>query len=664
MPEEDAPTETGTPGDRHVDNPEEDGDDTTTAEAGPPASHLRDEDDATNDADERTVERKVSSPDLLNDLARRPPPVSSPRPAATVASSPTPSSPPTAPNPPSIPPRLPSGARGPSKRAAARSVTDLEGTDLEVVDDVPSEESVTTMSPRPSVNLAGMVIPGSVEIRTVDDDELLDETEVRTLPGHVLPATLRAGPDGASQQPVISPRPAAGVPASVAAPPTPPEEDDDGVTAQAQSPRVGSSPELAASIGILTTSRGPATEPQALKPPVGGDDKLTDSVEEPLTRPGGIDGIEELLTRPGLGVPMSVRPRLPSLDGYANDEDDEGVTARGPAVEAADEDSVTTEAPAISRPMLAGIRASASSGPRGIGEANLDDSTDGTTKKLKQKTRPSVDVARADAARADASPADGEMGSITTQAPAPLTNILRVIASDPDPETAEDAVANIADEEEAEENRTAVMANAPLKRIVADVFGAPSPSGSGAIPAIRPTGPPLTVPQNPGPDGAVAAQLALSSESGLRASHTSGERAIMGGREADARVSGVGRANPTGPHDPRPFAATEVAFVPPPAMQPSLHDVQLGKGPRYGLLVGIVAVISFVVPVTLFVVLKGRSEDVATPAVPSEVATEFQQHDSVPRGKLRVVPTASASASASGSSSAHKPPLRPPFGRR
>jgi hypothetical protein len=681
LPDDDVPTMTGTPGDRRIVMPVDGGDDTTTAEAGPPASHLR-EDDGESDAEDRTVQQKVSPPRRtapmpLSRPAVRPPSRPDGTPRAKTPLPPPIVRPPPATQPPatlssSMPP--PQAASAPSPSASAPSTTpgpvttphDIDDDiELEDDDDAP-EDSVTTMAPRLSASLAALAIPGSVEIRTVEHDDLLEETEVRTRPGTLpnIPMTMRAEHVHEPSQPPPPPRPAAGVPASMVAPSTEPEDDDDGVTTEAQAPRVGSAPELAASIGILPTSSSPVTEPQApptqamnadlaapTRPGVAVEalldtvDELATrpgiaSADEPLTRPGleetgdpptrpGVESTGDPPTRPGVGdAPTSPR-KLPRLDGYANDEDEEdGVTTRGPAADA-----------------------------YGIRDATLDDSTDGTTQKLKSARK-----------RALSSPADSEAESITTQAPGPLTNILRIIASEPG--TPQEGVARLADEEqleELEENRTAVMANAPLKRIVAELTGVPSATGSGSMPAIRPTGPPLTMPHgSSGARASAAPRLAATSESGLRIAGTSGERASLGVLGvADARASGIERsASPTGPRDVRPFAATEAAFSPGP--QPSVHDVDLGKGPPYGLLVGIVAVISIIIPVTLFVVLKGREAELV-PVAPSEAASELQQHDATPRGKVdkkAAAVAASASAAPSASSSAHKPPVRPPLNRR
>jgi hypothetical protein len=142
----------------------------------------------------------------------------------------------------------------------------------------------------------------------------------------------------------------------------------------------------------------------------------------------------------------------------------------------------------------------------------------------------------------------------------------------------------------------------------------------------------------------------------------------MVGAGGDARNSGVARAagslasdgSVSAPVDVRALVSAETALPHAPSdAQPSLHDVDLGRGPRYGLLVGIVALISVLVPVTVFVVLR-RPPETVTPGIPSEPASELQRHDA-PRAKgvrgkngvmIAVTALASASASAAPSGSA------------
>lgn len=701
MPEDDGPTMTGAPGERRADHAlpavdATDGDDTTTAEAGPPASRREDpsvppassagEGDDTGAQDphvheDRTVQQKVDPPLAArkpSGLAQHVPP-SGAAGAAKSASAP-PSRPPApvpaagAPASAPVPSTEPGGAMAtaPAVPQVTRSTeTDIEPTDItdeldddltedEDEDDDPVEDSITATAPRIShSNLMDaaqsghgvpLSIPGSVEIRTVEHDDMLDETEVRTRPGHSplqIPLTLRGSPAPlhASSQPPPPPRPAAGRPPTVA----PASEGAVRAAARAASPRpaagmpfqpdvVDDPPTRPGVEGAIDGADEPATRPGV------------EGADEPPTRPG-VSSTAEPATSPGLGE-SPTRPGAPdpetaerldvkraidaAASSYANedDDDDESVTTRGRVAEPYEEDeSVTTQAPAVPHSILeAAIKA-----PNGILDATLDDGTGGTTQRVKQREA------------ALSSPADGESESITTQAPGPLTNILRVIASGSSPELGSDPGLPLLDEYEPPENRTAVMANAPLKRIIEGLASASS------LPAIRPTGGPMLH----GPQGSAAPRLEPSSESGLRVARAGGvDRASLGAlgiADASGRHSGIGRTASALASDGSISAQMngDVALFPS-QVQPSVHDVDLGKGPRYGLLVAIVAVISVIVPVTLFMVLHHPAESLV-PGVPAEPASEVQKHDGTRvkavRGKngQMVAPSALVAASAAPS---------------
>lgn len=658
MPEDDGPTMTGAPGERRADHAlpavdATDGDDTTTAEAGPPASRRDDpsvpsvaraggekgDDTGGHDPhahEDRTVQQKVDPPLAArkpSGLAQRGPASAAARPASAPPSRP-PAPAPTAGAPASapVPSTEPGGAMSaaPAAPPVTRSTeTDIEPTDItdELDDDLteddddPVEDSITATAPRIShSNLMDaaqsghgvpITIPGSVEIRTIEHDELLDETEVRTRPGHSplhIPLTLRGStaPLHASSQPPPPPRPAAGRPPSTAAE----REYAARLRARAASPRPAAGMPFQPDV----------VEEPATRPGVEGADEPptrpgVPSSEEPATHPG----LEESPTRPGAPDPetaerLDVKRAIDAAaNTYANedDDDDESVTTRGRVAEPYEADeSVTTQAPAVPHSVIeAAIKA-----PRGIIDATLDDGTDGTdgtTQRVKKREA------------ALSSPADGEAESITTQAPGPLTNILRVIASGSSPELGSDPGLPLLEEDEPPENRTAVMANAPLKRIISELASASS------LPAIRPTGGPMLH----GPLGSAAPRLEPSSESGLRVARAGGvDRASLGAlgiADASARHSGIGRTASALASDGSIRAANngngDLALFPA-QVHPSLHDVDLGKGPRYGLLVAIVAVISVIVPVTLFVVLHHPSEALV-PGVPAEPASEIQKHD-------------------------------------
>jgi hypothetical protein len=764
LPDDDGPTMSGAPGEARVDHalpPVDavDGDDTTTAEAGPPAAaarsreasvHPTDSDaDDPHDQEDRTVQQRVEPPGaarkpsglappaLALPTALRPPSRPPSRPPAPVPAAGTPASAP-------LPSTQPSGAVAKPAPGPVTQTTETEPTDLtdELADDLTDdgddgdddliEDSITATAPRISPsNLMDaaqsghgvpLAIPGSVEIRTVDHDDLLDETEIRTRPGYSplqIPETLRGSPapmHGAPETAPSPPRPAAGRPPNIA--PETERDHDDSATAQSVSPAMAAAAELAkARLPDSSTARAPDTTPQSRSPatqvspsgrsprsspraasprPAAGMPFQPDVVDEPPTRPGvegAVDDAEELATRPGVeGAEPATRPgvegadepatqpglgesptrpgvpdpdtakrldvkRIEGLGSYANEDDDEdeSVTTRGRVAEPYEEkdESVTTQAPAVPHSVIeAAIRA-----PNAI--RNGPDATNGTTQRLK-KTRE---------AAADASPADGEAESITTQAPGPLTNILRVIASGSSPALGSDPALPLLDEDEPPENRTAVMLNAPLNRVIAELASASS------LPAIRPNGGPMLH----GPQGSAAPRLERSSESGLRVARAGGvDRASLGVlgvvADASARNSGIGpsanalasdgsisaangldRAHMSG--EQRIFSGHD---------QPSVHEVDLGKGPRYGLLVAIVAVISVIVPVTLFLVLHHPSE-APVPGVPAEPASEIEKHDGARQKGVRgkngqitapsasVAPSASAAPAVPSASASAKP---------
>lgn len=181
----------------------------------------------------------------------------------------------------------------------------------------------------------------------------------------------------------------------------------------------------------------------------------------------------------------------------------------------------------------------------------IDGETEGTTKRVRKK--PAAKGAP------DASEADERDDSVTAAAPGHLTNMLRVIASPTDEVEAvedHDPVAH-----------TQVMLNAPVK--------APPNSES----ALRATAP---------------AQLGLS-----------GERASLGALGVPQRHSAPMRAPMTS--DPAlgalpPNRVSHVPFAPAPI-------VPEDRKPPYALVVGVVAAISILIPVLLFVILSQSGPD-------------------------------------------------------
>ena len=640
-------------------------DDTTSAQIVAPAlppdidelseDDLDESDDGDDEPEERTVQQAIPATVASAALAAAAKARSAPPLAPTKPSNQPVSLPPAPPPPPTL-----------ASPTAVRDAAKTDAADLVDEDDDPIEDSITATAPR--LNAAHLMdaaqsgygvpvsVPGRVEIRTIEEDDEADKTEVRTRPGQGfldVPVGLRAG------APLPVPRPAAGRPPEPQPAPDGPDGDgpgDDGVTSQGPAPRVGSVPDIGAPLRgsdrrVVAAQKSDVADGPPTRPGVEGEP------DEPLTRPG-LGGESEPPTRPGLeeigevATKTDVREPPPgtldgvsTLTGYANDEDDdESVTTRSSAEPYAD-DSVTTQAPNVPIEMLhAAIKAADAAA---VAAGVLDDTGADTTQKVRKPIRQG------------SSPADGEAESITSQAPGLVTNMLRVIASGSSPELASAKIAPIDDEDDAPQNRTAIMANAPLQRVINEV------DSVARLPAIRPTGGPLSH----GPMGAAAPRLDPSSESGLRVARSgaaSDERASLGHVIAvDARHSGALRAS--GP----------LADMSEQHLQPSLHDVDLGKGPSYGLLVAIVAVVSLVVPLILFLVLRHGSESEAAPPVtPSEPVSEIAKPGAARGKSLRgkngqtIVPSATATASAPPPPSAvpsmapsAKPGPKGPFGK-
>lgn len=372
-------------------------------------------------------------------------------------------------------------------------------TDLGARVDLPSDDpdGTTETTPRLRRPKLPLAIPGSVEIKNLEpeQEEPLDETEVRTLPGQL---TDTVTPRPGLKVPPLSPRPAAGRSAA----------DDSRV-----------SPVSLLRSGVPSTER---------------DDPPTSPAVDPPTAPRGAVGLGKDVT------------------GYEDDE--ESITARGPQVEL--DESITARAPGNLPLVLPPI----------------EDATEGTTKKVRRK--------------ADSSLADSEPDSITNKAPGHLTNMLRVIASD--------GPAGLLDEDELPQNKTQVMANAPVR-------------------------PPL---------GPAAARLDSTSDSALRVTGVAsgtGERASLG-------VLGVrdgGSAPPSG-QPPVPMDLY------PPAISPVGEDA--GKKPPYAAIVVIVMAMSIAIPVALYFFLNQSSgaapetePEPEPPASPVRSATPPPAPDIVPR---------------------------------
>ncbi len=414
------------------------------------------------------------------------------------------------------PPVAPARPRAPSTPIANAATKDEPPTSpkTSVGTDDDREDSITATAPRLLDPKLPLSVSKSVEIRTLEEEvDGGEETEVRTLAGSGTP---------------VAPRPAEPAIPSVA---TEADEADDSVTQLAPiAARTPSSPDLATATGTGAESAGVIRiSPKSLMPSSGG-----------AARSGSYD-------------------------------DDDSVTARGPAVGAAYEDeSITTQAPNVP----AKLAAAAGLPPP------IDGETEGTTRKVRK------------------SGADEEAESITTQAPGHLTNMLRVIASDKSAALDDDADDPI-------QAHTQVMANAPLK---------PSDLGAGIARG----------------GAAVARQLEPSSESGLRIAQpdrAQADRASLGALgipPRDGRTSNM--ALISGADGGRDKATR------PPALYAPAGDFDAEKKPPYALLVGIVAMISIAIPAVLFIVLNQGSAEIA-PRVAAQPSPDPVTRGDAPRAR-------------------------------
>lgn len=461
-----------------------------------------------------------------------------------------------------VPPPMPSPPPATAKTPSPSQATEADAED----------GSITRTSPAPRMSLSGaplpLTMPGVVQIREMDDgdDEALDETEVRTLVG--APA---ADEPSASASRAPAPAPAAGQPPSASAYEA--DELDDSVTTQAPS--------------AVKNARLPEDEPPTSRVAVA---RPTPAAGR---RPGEDPGPYDLSNDP---------------DAY---DAEESITTRGPVMAAYEDDSVTAHAP-VTRP---GPRA-----PAALGLPPTLDDTGGETKPLPKRQQASPAEAALDPSGSD----DEEPDSVTAQAPGHLTNMLRVIAT-----PSEAAI----EDEEPIQNKTAVMLNAPVKPMNA-------PSSAGSLRAARP----VIAGSSGQAGGARAAAVAdlrePSSDSGLRVARAeapSGDHASLAMLMAPGpmmhhhdRGSGSlpthGDINGNRDAGSIPFGTSEHAFHAH-GMQPSLREIDFnpaGPKPRYGLLVGLVAVLSFAIPVILFLWLhQGAADDEGPPRSASEVAPDF-----------------------------------------
>jgi hypothetical protein len=485
-------------------------------------------------------------------------------------------------------------------------------------------------------------------------------------------------------------RPAAGFepppPMPPPAPPPPPppkreesteaEASDDSITATAPAPRVNAPPPnlpLAVPGSVKITElpepmEGDETEvrtlvsapaeppptspaPSAPRPPsqhdAGEADEPDDSVTTQAPSPiagGRLPGEDEPKTSPPMLAPPSPSAgRVAAVGAKPPDErkgdayGDESVTTRGPAIGEYEDDSVTAQAPVT--------RGSAQL-PAALQHPPTFDEADGTTKRLAKRDQVALD------ARADA-----DSRSVTSEAP--LANMLRVL---PVPTTGLEGDPL----DDSAEVRTAVMINAPPRPAGAAPSGA-SRVARAAVVASGPLG------------GGLAAIADLRSElrepasdSGLRVARAeapSGDHASLGAimagtafapTERADRGSGVGPIESALLEAPgmNPYGNLDQAsFGPPLGPQPSPREFDFagGKKPRYGLIVGVVAVLSFAIPLLLFLWLHSNAVIETVPREPAEVAPDPVRRADTPRPKA---------SSAKPAPNAPGPPRTPIINRR
>lgn len=213
--------------------------------------------------------------------------------------------------------------------------------------------------------------------------------------------------------------------------------------------------------------------------------------------------------------------------------------------------------------------------------------------------------------RKSSSARDAEPDSITAEAPGQLTNMLRVLASD----TARPPVAF--EDDEPAENKTAVMPNAPVKL-------SPGPD-SGQQPVVHGMGL-LRLPSAPA--HAISPSAMISTGPRERAS----DGHIHAGR--DPRASGEHASHAD------PMASARMAFTGGGEREfPAGAPQDASRPPRYGLLVGVAAAISIIVPLSLYAFLN-RGAGSAAVRVPTQSSIETAKRGDPIRAKA-VRPAAS-----------------------
>lgn len=590
-----------------------------------------------------TMDKKIG-PTSTNPTAA---PASSPRPNAGTAASGTAK--------PAQPAPLSKTAVGPQAKLPTAHEADEEDASItatapapRVTPETQASTGAAPGSPSAKPPPLPLTVPGPVQIREMPPpEEEADETEVRTVvaapPSSGAPSTQR-GPSAstAAARPHPSPKPAVS-PASVTSPnvsvphAADDEELEDSVTTQAPSAVQG--------------GRLPEEDP-----------------EEPKTSPP----LRMPPPTPAAGRSPFDEPPIPSPNAAAANEEhddaynvEDSVTTRGPAIgDYRLDDSVTADSPVVDHPPdssgrwpspVSGGRIGTMSQALGLPPKNvglppaIEDGTEGTTNRFAGQSPPSK---KAPPPRPNA----------TLASPAALNLPPKVSAIDADDE-----------DDLQEENRTAIMVGAPVKPTgpTNGARGGRSQIAGGAATHL-----------SAGVARARAPVEQSSSESGLRIAAPEPqappphgeERASLGAMMAGA-LHGADRGSGA---QPREYPSQPLPVLPPhqvphhfPASEPNLalgatlpanspHLAQLGTGgpmapmpqmqqydfastikkPRYGLLVGLVAVLSFAIPLVLFLWLHQNVQEPYVRA-PAEVASDHQAL-APPPGKGLAPPAASS----------------------
>lgn len=544
-------------------------------------------------------------------------------------------------------------------------------------DDDESSDSLTATAPRVSRPLLPIHIPGSVEIRTVEHDELLDETEVKTVAGN------------SPGSPPSSTRPAAGRPPSQH-----PVEDEPTNRAPADDEPLtspgGDAPTMPGR-EAPTLDGGKSFAPSTI--PKTHDDLDDDSVTQlsPAAKPpvaldppppSGEDDSTEATAPPVKGLPSSG----PAPAAQLFNDDSDGTTRKrappdlGPAEEEQSFDSITNQDHATKiRDMAAGIDVAPGAPAKPVPKLNDEPEEEENATQVmanssgplllqtqpaafppppgpyKKPRKPTLHGIAPPAEllpthRPDNAPAIATVGATSTEPPKAQESESGLKIAPPTMLTTERANPAVLGN---------VVTTAPnLSALLA------SPS-SGAHAVVPPDGTPLPPPGSFG--GAPLSVSAVPTTTRdnrpiLAADGTplpfAGKMGAIGPVIApDGTPLPISGAFATGPHaaihrpsaEPPPHSYVPASLGPPSLAGMMPHEGDLGaKVPRWGILVGAVAAACIAFPILLYVVLNRPADPIVV--LPAELVTTpvkrgdvlRTKHDKAKHG-TDPVPTTSAS---------------------